>query len=119
MAIAPLTATSAQIGLDTFVVSLHGELDLHTASTFEHRLQEALDEGARRVVIDLVGVTFLDSVALGVLTRGAKRLRMVKGECVVVCDDPRVLRVFEITGLERIFAVERSMAEAVDWLVGA
>ena len=74
--------------------------------------------GALRVIVDLTGVTFIDSAGLGVLVREAKRLSALGGTCVLVADDPRILRIFEITGLGRMFGIERSLAEGVDRLVG-
>ena len=114
----PLRITTARFGDDTYVLSLTGELDISTSDRFERELDELLDGGARRLVVDLLGITFLGSVGLGLLTRAAKRTRAVAGECIVVSDDPRVLRVFEITGLDRIFRIERSLMEAVAQLVG-
>jgi anti-sigma B factor antagonist len=118
VSIAELKVATAQIGADAYVVSVTGELDLHSAAQLERELDAVLGRGARRVVVDLVGLTFIDSVALGLLTRAAKQLRTNGGECVVVSDDPRIVRVFEITGLDRIFRVERTLAEAVEQLVG-
>jgi anti-sigma B factor antagonist len=114
-----LKVSTAQIGADAYVVSLAGELDLHSAGEFERELDAVIERGALRVIVDLIGITFIDSVSLGLLTRGAKQLRASGGECVVVSDDPRIIRVFEITGLDRIFRLERSLAEAVEQLVGA
>ena len=109
----PLRITTARFGADSFVVALAGELDIGTSDRFEQELDSLLDDGARRLVVDLLGITFLGSVGLGLLTRAAKRTRAEGGECVVVSDDPRILRVFEITGLDRIFRIERSLMEAV------
>jgi anti-sigma B factor antagonist len=119
VSIPPLTAAAAQIGTDAYVVSLSGELDLHTAPTFEEEVERAFADGGRRVIVDLIGVTFIDSVALGVLTRSAKRLRSLGGECLVVSDDPRIVRVFQITGLDRILRIEHTLAEAVEQLAAA
>ena len=118
MAVVASRVSLAQIGADTFVVSVLGELDLATVEPFELKLAEVLERGARRLIVDLTGVTFMDSVALGALVRDTKRLRLGGGQCVVVADDPRILRVFEITGLDRMFGIERSLAEGVDRLVG-
>jgi len=107
-------ATTAQIGADAYVVSVAGELDIATASRFAEEFERTAQRNARRVIVDLVGLTFIDSVALGVLTEEARRLRASGGTCVVVSQDPRILRVFEITGLDRIFRIERSLAEAVE-----
>jgi anti-sigma B factor antagonist len=109
--------TTAQIGADAFVVSAAGELDLASREALDRELAGALDRGCRRLIVDLTGVTFIDSAAMGALVLNAKRLPD-GGGCVVVTDDPRILRVFEITGLDRTFEIERSLAEGVDRLVG-
>ena len=117
MAVNGVKATTAQIGADAYVVSVSGELDIATAGRLGDALSRTSERSARRVIVDLVGVTFIDSVALGVLTEEARRLRASGGTCIVVSQDPRILRVFEITGLDRIFRIERSLAEAVDGVI--
>ena len=114
MAVDGVRATTAQIGADAYVVSVSGELDIATAGRFAEEFERTAERNARRVIVDLVGLTFIDSVALGVLTEEARRLRASGGTCIVVSQDPRILRVFEITGLDRIFRIERSLAEAVE-----
>jgi anti-sigma B factor antagonist len=110
-------ATTAQIGADAYVVSVTGELDIATVDRLSGELERTSKRGARRVIVDLVGLTFIDSVSLGVLTEEARRLRADGGTCVVVSQDPRILRVFEITGLHRIFKIERSLAEAIEGVI--
>jgi anti-sigma B factor antagonist len=117
MAVDGVRASTAQIGADAYVVSVSGELDIATAGRLGDELGRTSERGARRVIVDLVGLTFIDSVALGVLTEEARRLRASGGTCIVVSQDPRILRVFEITGLDRIFRIERSLAEAVDEVI--
>jgi anti-sigma B factor antagonist len=115
----PLRVTTARFGADSYVVSLAGELDLGTSEQFAHELDALRERGARQLIVDLLGITFLGSAGLALLTRAAKQTRAVGGECVVVSDDPRTLRVFQITGLERSFRIERSLMEAVGELAGA
>jgi anti-sigma B factor antagonist len=117
MAVDGVRASTAQIGADAYVVSVSGELDIATADRFAEEFERTAERNARRVIVDLVGLTFIDSVALGVLTEEARRLRAAGGTCIVVSQDPRILRVFEITGLDRIFRIERSLAEAVEGIV--
>jgi anti-sigma B factor antagonist len=83
----------------------------------QDKLAEVLELGGQRVLIDLTGVTFMDSTALGVLVGAAKTLESSGGQVVLVADDPRVTRVIEITGLARVFRIESSLPEAVQKLV--
>ena len=118
MSVMDVSATTTQVGADAYVVSVAGELDIATAGRLRDELDLVIGRGARRLIVDLIGLTFIDSVALGILTEGAQRMRANGGVCVVVSQDPRILRVFEITGLDRIFRIERSLAEAVEEVIG-
>jgi anti-sigma B factor antagonist len=64
-----------------------------------------VDGGARHVVVDLGRVEFLDSTGLGVLVGALKRLRGVGGELSLVCNQERLLKIFRITGLDRVFTL--------------
>lgn len=107
---------SAQLGNDTFVVSVTGEADMETASEIERELRQVLKLGGRSVAVDLAEVGFIDSTALGLLLRFQPRFRARGGDLLIVSDDRRVLRTLEITGLDRIFRIERRLGEAVDGL---
>jgi len=95
------------------IVSLGGEVDAHTAPRLDEELAGAIEAGARRVVVDLAGTSFVDSTVLGVLLRTQRRLDGLEGRLVLVSDDPRILRVFELTGLDRQFQIERSLTETI------
>ena len=107
----------SRFGSDCFVIAAGGELDLYTSERLHEKIADALEQGGRRLLVDLTGVSFMDSTALGVLVNAAKALRSSGGQLVLVADDPRVTRVFEITGLQRVFRVESSLPEAVQRLV--
>jgi anti-sigma B factor antagonist len=62
--------------------------------------------------VDLDGVDFIDSTGLGVLIGALKRVRTHDGDLALVCSEPRILKVFEITGLLTVFAVHPSIADA-------
>jgi len=104
---------TAQIADEMFVVSVTGEADMHTAPELERELQDVLRLGGRTAVVDLVEVGFIDSTALGLLLRFQPRFRTRGGDLVLVSDDRRVLRTFEITGLDRIFTIEQRLGDAV------
>ena len=82
------------------VVEVAGELDLHSAPQLRAELARAIESGAPpRIVVDLGGVTFLDSTGVGVLVGALKRAREAGGKLHFCNAQPRVNRVFEITGL--------------------
>jgi anti-sigma B factor antagonist len=110
---------TAQLGDDTFVVSVTGEADMETAPEIERELQDVLRRGGRSVAVDLVDVGFIDSSALGLLLRFQPRFKARGGDLVLVSDDRRVLRTLEITGLDRIFRIEQRLGDAVGGLYTA
>ncbi len=81
------------------VVEVAGELDLHSAPQLRAEVGRALENNVPRIVIDLAGVTFLDSTGVGVLVGALKRARAATGALNFCGAQPRVRRVFEITGL--------------------
>lgn len=95
------------------VLAVRGEVDVYTAPRFRERLIELVSQGHHRIVVDLEGVDFLDSTGLGVLVGGLKRLRSHDGDLVLVCTQSRILKVFEITGLTKVFTIHESVDEAV------
>jgi anti-sigma B factor antagonist len=113
MAVSDLTVRSARVDDQTRLIALSGELDLYSADAFRAALDDALDEGAQRVAIDLSGVDFIDSVALGVLANGMKRLRTVGGGLAVISSKQEIVRVFEITGLDRMLVLAPSLPDAL------
>ena len=108
-----------QISSDAYIVSLTGEVDLYTAPEFKQQLLEIAAQGTRQVIVDLTRTTFIDSTTLGVLVGGVKRLRANGGALTLVCDDRNITKIFEITGLDRVFAIHATRDEAISKLDGA
>ncbi|HMC52139.1 MAG TPA: STAS domain-containing protein [Acidimicrobiales bacterium] len=94
------------------VLAVHGEVDVYTAPRLRERLVELVSQGKRQIVVDLEAVDFLDSTGLGVLVGGLKRLRSHDGDLTLVCTQQRILKVFEITGLTKVFAIHDSVEAA-------
>ena len=95
------------------VLTVRGEVDVATAPRLRQQLVEMAASGPDTVVIDLDPVDFLDSTGLGVLVSGLKRFRTVGGDLLISCNQPRVLKVFEITGLTEVFGIQETVAAAV------
>ncbi len=96
------------------VVALGGEVDVYTSPQVKQAILDLLNGGTTRLVVDLTGVDYLDSTGLGVLIGGLKRARERDGDLKLICDNVRILRIFEITGLTKIFDIHRAEAEALD-----
>ena len=65
------------------------------------------------VVVDFSDTTFIDSTTLGVLVGGVKRLRAQEGRLSLVCSDRNIRKIFEITGLDRVFTIYPTRDEAL------
>ena len=94
------------------VIAVHGQADLHTAPELRNAINAALDGGATGLVVDLSEATFIDSMTLGVLLGAVKRLRPSGGSVSIVCVDPHIRRIFEITLLDRVFSLHTDLDAA-------
>ncbi|MBI2154960.1 MAG: STAS domain-containing protein [Candidatus Rokubacteria bacterium] len=92
-------------------VAPKGALDM--ASATEMKLQDHLNAGKTRLVLDLEGVEYIDSAGLGEIVRAMKRAREVGGDLRLWGLREDVLRIFEITGLNKAFAIYPTREEAV------
>jgi len=108
-----------QLGPEAYVISLKGEVDLYTAPEFKQQLLEVIGQGGREVIVDFTDTTFIDSTTLGVLVGGVKRLRTNEGQLSLVCSDRNITKIFEITGLDRVFTIYPTRDEAVSKLKAA
>jgi anti-sigma B factor antagonist len=105
--------TVASLTRELALVSVAGELDLYTAERMQGGIDEAEAVGADTVVLDLSGISFIDSTALGVLVQESKRLEGRGHSLVLVTNDPRTLRVFEVTGLKRVLRTHATLHDAL------
>ena len=102
------------LGDSSYVISLAGEVDLYTAPEFKQQLLEVIGQGGKDVIVDFSNTTFIDSTTLGVLVGGVKRLRGNDGQLSLVCNDRNITKIFEITGLDRVFTIYPTRDEAVE-----
>jgi anti-sigma B factor antagonist len=93
---------SVDVTADVTVVSVVGDLDCHTAPKLRAVLVELAEE-PRRVVLDVGNSDFIDSTGLGVLVGGVKRFRQQGGDMVLRSLTPTTARLFEITGVIKLF----------------
>ena len=97
---------------DACVVSVSGEIDVYTSPVLRERLIEAMDGGCETIIVLLDGVGFIDSSGLGVLVGALRRAKERNGGLVLVCSREQVLKVFRITGLDKVFSIVGTIDEA-------
>jgi len=97
----------------TTVLAVGGDVDLHTAPQLRDRIRTLVDEGTRRLVVDMTGVEFLDSTGLGTLLGSRKQLVALDGRLALAGLSDHVLKVFEITSLDQVFDIHATVDEAL------
>ncbi len=95
------------------LLTLTGEVDLYTAPRFKDDLVALIEDGATDVVVDLSGVTFIDSTALGVIISGVKRLHERDGRLAIVAGSRPVVRILDITGLDKVLTIFETREAAI------
>src|ERR1700761_3516958 len=95
------------------VIEIAGEIDVYTSPKLRERLVGLVEAGSYQLIVDMEGVEFLDSTGLGVLVGGLKRVRAHEGWIDLVSTQGRILRIFRITGLNKVFSIYGSVADAV------
>ncbi len=95
------------------VIEVGGEVDVYTAPKLRETIVTAVDAGHNRLIVDVEKVDFLDSTGLGVLVGSLKRVRSDGGSLDIVCTHERILKIFDITGLDKVFGLHSSVDEAI------
>ena len=95
------------------VMNVRGEIHVSTAPEFSQRLTTAIEAGNTQLVLDLSGVEFIDSTGLSVLLNGLRRVNQLNGRLALVCANPTVLRLFQITKLDSTFDIFADRESAI------
>ena len=111
--------SSAQLDVDRSrfgsaeVVTVRGEVDMSSGLTLILRLNSVIRGGEGDVVVDLCAVTFMDSSGIRLLVNAFKRLKRENRRFAIVCPSGPVLRVFDVTGLVRVFDIYPTVEAAI------
>jgi anti-sigma B factor antagonist len=95
------------------IVAVGGEIDVYTAPKLRDKISELVATGSYDIVVDMHEVEFLDSTGLGVLVGGLKKVRAHDGSLRLVCNQDRLLKIFRITGLAKVFVIHETADEAL------
>ncbi len=107
-----LSLETREVGGRT-VVAVGGEIDVYTAPKLRDTISELVAAGRYHLVVDMQAVEFLDSTGLGVLVGGLKKVRAHDGSLELVCHQDRLLKIFRITGLAKVFVIHDDTEQAL------
>ena len=96
-------------------LTVEGEVDIYTAPRLKEELVSLIDGGCSYLIVDLDKVGFIDSSGLGVLVSALRRVREKDGAIRIVCRQESILRLFKITGLDKVFPVFPDSAHAAQF----
>jgi anti-sigma B factor antagonist len=102
------------ISKDIQLVSLEGDLDSPNSANVKNYLLSLLQQGARRLIIDLNKIRILDSLGLTVLTSIQMKAKSLGGDIVLLFDNPPLHKLFHITGLEEYIRIYRSPSDIAE-----
>jgi len=108
-----LKVTPRRVDDSTQALDLEGEVDVYTAPILRQEIMDQVDAGVKSLLVNLEKVEYLDSTGLGILIGGVKRMKEQGGAMKLVGPSARITRIFEITGLNRIFDVYASESDAL------
>ena len=99
---------------DVAIIDLAGEVDAYTSARFREVMMDIIEDGGEKLVVGLTRVDYIDSSGLGALVGGLKRTSERNGRIILICDRSQVRKVFEITGLEKVFPIFTTEEEALE-----
>lgn len=107
-----------EIGVETraghTIVTVAGEVDVFTAPQLRQVLFDPVLCSQPRIVVDLVGVAFMDSTGIGTLVAARRWAVSRDAELSLVCGDGPTLRLIEMVSLDRVFELHPSVEAALD-----
>lgn len=94
------------------IVDVEGEVDVYTSMELKKELNKLVDDGNKKIMINLERVTYMDSSGLGILVAILKRLKKEKGSMKIVKLTPSIKKIFELTRLTKFFDIFETEEEA-------
>lgn len=104
--------TYNSLGTDTYLVKLNGALNARTAENAKKTFRDLADKGAKRLVVDLSGVPFIDSSGLAALVSGLKTFGGDAENLRLAAPQSQAKLLFELTMFDRVFKIFDSVADA-------
>lgn len=108
-----LTFTTTDRDPDIIILGLNGELDPYSTPDFVACVEDMIEKGHRRIIVDCADLKYVSSVGLGALVRVHARMKKLDGDVKVTGLRGPVADVFRITMLFKVFSMFESIDDAV------
>lgn len=100
------TAVNYDRDKNAWVIKLDGEVDIYTSPKMKEVLIDSLKEKDIDILIDCSNLEYVDSTGLGVLISVLKRVRESENKIIITNLKPNIRKLFDITGLDKVFLIE-------------
>lgn len=107
-----VTETESPNGGQYVSLALRGYLDAHTVNDFESFMDDSIEKGSRRFLLDISELNYISSAGIGAIMSLTQRLRRAEGELVLVQPSDKVFRILDKLGFTKIFRLAQSPDEA-------
>jgi anti-anti-sigma factor len=98
---------------DVVVIRFDGRLDFLSAGDARKQFADAVQDGGRRLVVDLGKVTFIDSSGLGALVGGLKSARQAGGDLRIASPSEQAKSLLKLTSLDQVFRAHPTLDDAL------
>jgi anti-sigma B factor antagonist len=105
-----IDTNDSEKGTLTFNVS--GEVDVFSSTELKDALEHAIHQGSTKIILCMSGVEYIDSTGLGVLINAMKAAKEKEGVLIIVSPSPRVVRLFDLTGVTSLFTICDTLEDA-------
>jgi len=95
------------------IIEVQGEIDVYTSPRVKETINELIEKEQYNLIINLEDVRYIDSTGLGVLIGALKKVREHNGSINLICTNPQIKKIFNITGLVKIFGIYKNQEEAI------
>jgi len=83
------------------IIRVKGEIDIYTCPKLNEALSDSINAGNKGIILNLENISYIDSTGLGAIAQSARALNATNGQLYIVCNQPQIRKIFEVSGLDK------------------
>ncbi len=99
---------------DVVIFRIKGDIDAYSSPSLKDKLVKEIEEGNKKIVLNLTNVDYIDSAGLGVLVAVLKRVKKEQGILRIAGLKPNIMKIFQLTRLNQIFDIYNTEEQATN-----